>query len=110
MVEFFNFLKVFMVCGTVFFIVMLVLLALPQSKLRLVGLEMGKWVLCAALVVMVPSPIDALPDAIPVLGWLDDIAYIVGAIAAARGALGERRKRAMLEEIEMNALRAQAED
>ena len=42
MSEFFEFMKVLIGCGTVVFLTMMVLLALPQSKLRLVGLELTK--------------------------------------------------------------------
>ncbi len=110
MSDFFSFLKVFMICGTVFFLAMLVLLALPQSRLRSVGLEIGKWALCAGLLLLLPSPVDVLPDVVPVLGWADDIGYVLGAIAAARGALGERKKRALLEEIEMDELRVREKE
>ena len=101
MAEFFSFLKLFMICGTVFFLVMLVLLSLPQSRLRCVGLEMAKWALACGLVLLVPSPVDVVPDVVPVVGWADDLAYIVGAIAAVSGALNERKKRAYLESVEM---------
>lgn len=104
MVEFFSFLKTFTVCGTVFFITMVVLMAMPQSKLRSVGLEMTKWALACGLLLMVPSPVDVVPDVVPVVGWLDDIGYVVGAIAAANSALEERRRRARLEQWELSAL------
>lgn len=100
MAEFFGFLKVFVMCGAVFFITTTVLLALPQSKLRSVGLEMCKWALVCGLLLMVPSPVDVLPDVVPGVGWLDDIGYIVGAIGAAKSAINERKRRSVLEEIE----------
>ncbi|QDV90560.1 hypothetical protein RAS2_16400 [Phycisphaerae bacterium RAS2] len=102
MAEFFGFLKVFVMCGTVFFITMTVLLALPQSKLRSVGLEMSKWALVCGLLLMVPSPVDVLPDVVPGIGWLDDIGYILGAICAANSAMSERKRRTMLEEAEFD--------
>lgn len=100
MAEFFEFLKVFVICGTVFFITMTVLLAMPQSKLRSVGLEMSKWALMCGLLLMVPSPIDVLPDVVPVAGWLDDFGYILGALGAAKSAVTERKRRTALEELE----------
>lgn len=106
MTEFFGFLKVFVICGSLFFIVMLVLLAMPSSKLRTVGMEIAKWVMCAACVFMIPSPVDVVPDVVPVVGWLDDIGYIVAAIAAARGALAEGRKRKLYEQLEVSDLEA----
>lgn len=104
MEAFFSFLKVFVACGSLFFIVMLVLLALPQSRLRCVGLEMAKWALCAGLLLMVPSPADVIPDVVPGVGWLDDIGYVVAAFASASGALKERKKRKLYEELEMKDL------
>lgn len=104
----FSFLKVFVLCGSLLFIAMLVLLSLPQSRLRCVGLELSKWVLCAGLALLTVSPIDALPDAIPVVGWLDDIGYIVAAVAAARSAMGDRKKRKLYEDIELQNLQDQA--
>ncbi len=100
MSEFFSFLKVFAICGTVFFVATTVLLSLPQSKLRSVGMEMSKWALVCGLLLMVPSPVDVLPDVVPGIGWLDDIGYILGAIGAAKGAMNERKRRTMWEEAE----------
>lgn len=106
MSEFFLFLRVLVICGSLFFIVMLVLLAMPTSKLRTVGMEIAKWVMCAACVFMIPSPVDVVPDVAPVVGWLDDLGYIVAAIAAARGALAEGRKRKLYEQLEVSDLEA----
>lgn len=100
MAEFFSFLKMIVVCGTVFFITMTVLLALPQSKLRSMGLEMSKWALACGLLLLVPSPVDVIPDVVPGLGWADDIGYVVAAGFAAKSALGERKRRTLLEELE----------
>lgn len=107
-VSFFGLLKTVVVCGTLFFLVMLVLLALPQSKLRCVGLEMAKWVLCGAMLMMIPSPIDVIPDVVPGLGWADDIGYLIAAISTGRGALNERKKRRLLEAAEMHELEARS--
>ena len=102
MADFFSFLKIFVLCGTFFFVAMLVLLAMPQSRLRSVGMEMSKWAFVVGLLLMVPSPIDVLPDVIPGVGWLDDIGYILGAIVAAGSALKERERRQAFEEVEFN--------
>lgn len=108
MAEFFSFLRFFVGCSSLLFIVMLVLLALPQSRLRCVGLEIAKWALCVGLLILLPSPLDVIPDVVPGVGWLDDIGYIVAAIGSARSALGERKKRALYEEIELDELRERA--
>jgi len=102
MADFFSFLKIFVLCGTFFFVAMLVLLAMPQSRLRSVGMEMSKWAFVVGLLLMVPSPIDVLPDVVPGVGWLDDIGYILGAIVAAGSALKERERRQAFEEVEFN--------
>lgn len=102
MSEFFSFLKVFIGCSTVLFMVMLVLLALPQSRLRCVGLEMTKWLLAAGMAVLVASPADLIPF-LPV----DDIGYVIAGICAAKSALGERQKRLLYEEVELAELRDQ---
>lgn len=108
MSEFFSFLKVFVGCSSLIFIVLLVLLALPQSKLRTIGLEITKYALAAGLFLLVPSPVDVLPDVIPALGWCDDLGYVVAGIAAIRSALGERKKRLLYEEIELKDLKDKA--
>lgn len=110
MAEFFGFLKMFIGCGALVFVVMLLLLALPQSRLRCVGLEMTKWLMAVGLICLVPSPVDTVPDVIPALGWIDDLLYIVGAIASAKSALGDRKKRKLYEEIELRELEAQAKE
>ena len=110
MTEFFGFMKMFVLCGTVFFIIMTVLLALPQSRLRSVGLEMSKWALMCGLLLMVPSPIDVLPDVLPGIGWLDDIGYVIAAIMSGRSAVAERKKRSALEELEFRRTMAQKRD
>ncbi len=87
-----------MLCGTVLTIAFLILMALPQSKLRSVGMEIGKWIMAALCAILVISPIDIIPDVIPVLGWGDDIGYVVAAVAAARSAWKERQERQLMEE------------
>ena len=46
-----------------------------------------KIVLMIILAVLVLSPIDALPDVIPVVGWVDDVAYVAGILGTAVGML-----------------------
>lgn len=64
----------------------IILLALPQSRLRKVFLKVLAWInglIVVLLGVTVVSPIDAIPDFIPVIGQADDIVAIAGAIGAA---------------------------
>ena len=43
------------------------------------------------LAVLVLSPIDALPDVIPVVGWVDDVAYVAGMLGTAVSMLKGKR-------------------
>lgn len=109
MAAFIDLMKLLIGCGTVLFIVLLVLLALPQSKLRYVGLEIVKWVMAAGLFLMVPSPVDVVPDVLPPFTYLDDLGYIIAAIGMIKSARGDRRKRGLLEEIELAELQVRVE-
>lgn len=93
MTQFFSMVKFLAGCGTVIFIATLILMALPQCKLRSIGLEMTKWVIAGGLVLLIPSPVDAIPDVLPGIGWVDDIGYALGAVAAAKSAMKEHRSR-----------------
>lgn len=88
MSDFFEFLKLLALCATAFVVVFLVLLSLPQSRLRSVALEVSKYVIAAACAVLFVSPIDFLP-LIPI----DDIGYLAGGLAAVASARGERQRR-----------------
>ena len=86
--------KWIMACGTIFMIAFFVLLGMPQSRLRSVGMQIVKWLTAAGLVLLVISPVDFIPDVIPLLGWGDDAAYLIGAFCAARSARKEGVMRA----------------
>lgn len=109
MVEFIGLLKLVVGCSSLLFLTFLVLLALPQSKLRAVGLEVSKYAMVAGLILMIPNPADVVPDVIPVLGFADDLGYIVAAIAAFRSARGNRQTRLLYDEAERAELRRRAE-
>lgn len=103
MADLFSFLKLFIMCSTVFFVITLVLLALPQSRLRCVGLEMSKWMFVAGMAFLVASPADLIPF-LP----LDDIGYVIAGICAGKSALAERQKRLLYDEIELEDLRSRS--
>lgn len=98
MAEFVSLLKTVVICGTLFFMTFVVLLSLPKSRMRSVCLEMAKYVIAGGLVLLTISPVDVLPDVVPLVGWADDLGYIIGAVAAVRSGLHERKVRAELPE------------
>jgi uncharacterized membrane protein YkvA (DUF1232 family) len=64
----------------------LILLALPQSRLRyyvLRILAIAFFTVAVLLGLYILSPMDIVPDVIPVLGQLDDIAALVGVVMSA---------------------------
>lgn len=93
---FFGFLKVLAVCATLFFVVFLVLLALPKSQLRSLVLEFFGWITAGGSAVLVVSPVDIIPDPIPFLGQMDDVAYIVVGIISGLLAYFQRKSRQQL--------------
>ena len=73
----FSFLKLAAICGTAFGVLFVVLLALPGSRLRDFCVEvMKRFGATGAAAVYFISPIDLIPDFIPVLGQLDDLAVL----------------------------------
>jgi len=60
------------------------LLLVQMGKDTLAGrYKMNKWnmSIIAATILYVVSPIDAIPDLVPVLGWLDDVTIVGYAIS-----------------------------
>ena len=61
----------------------MILLALPQSRLRyyvLRGLGIVFFTITGLIALYIVSPLDVLPDVIPLLGQIDDGGALVGAI------------------------------
>lgn len=87
---------VIVVCGTLLVGLFVVLLAMPKSRLRSVFMEVVAWVVAAASVVLLFSPLDLAPDVIPVVGQIDDIGYIISAVAGSLLAYRQRRQRDLL--------------
>ncbi len=100
MAEIFSLFKLMVGCASVVFIVTIILLALPKSRLRAISLEVMKWVLAFGLFVLVPSPIDLAPDIAPPFTYLDDLGYAAAGVASIRSAINDRRKRIAAEATE----------
>ena len=89
MQNFFNFLTLSMLFGTILISLFLILLSLPASRLRYFFLHLyskGLYVASGLCVLYIISPIDLIPDLIPILGQVDDAAALVAAIFT--GSLG----------------------
>ena len=44
------------------------------------NIPVGQSILCVAAIVYAVSPIDIIPDAVPVAGWLDDAGFLTAAV------------------------------
>ena len=85
MSEFFGFLSTFLWCGTILGLAFMVVLAMPQSRMRDV---MKKVLLAVACGIYVLSPIDLMPEALlGPFGFIDDIGALAAGIVAARSAV-----------------------
>ncbi len=78
--EFWDVAKIVGVLGAVFIVLVLILLAIPGSRLRKVFSAIY-FLVAALLGVYVVSPIDLIPDIIPLLGLSDDAVASVIAVA-----------------------------
>ena len=83
---FWEFAKLLLIVGAVLFGLILVLLAIPGSRLRRV-LATVFFAIAGILGVYIISPLDFIPDIIPVLGQIDDLLASVLAIVSAIGGL-----------------------
>jgi len=93
MEAFFSFLKVLLFCACTLAALFLVLLSLPQSKLRGMLLEVMGWAGGVASAALIVSPIDFIPDMIPVAGQADDLVYLLCAVGSFWTAWKQRRER-----------------
>jgi uncharacterized membrane protein YkvA (DUF1232 family) len=86
MERFWEFAKLLLIVGATLFGLILILLALPGSRLRKVMATVF-FTIAGLLGVYVISPLDLIPDIIPVLGQVDDVLASILAIVSAIGGL-----------------------
>jgi uncharacterized membrane protein YkvA (DUF1232 family) len=92
MTEIFSTIRLMAILGGGLLLALLVLLSLPQSKLKEIVLPFVGWAIAALSVAYIVSPLDVLPDFIPVVGWADDLAALAVGIASALSAMNAGKK------------------
>lgn len=74
-------------CGSLLAVVFLILLALPQSRLRVFLMPIVGWSLAIFCAFYCISPVDLVPEAfLGPFGLIDDVVALSGGIAAAMAA------------------------
>lgn len=76
-----------------FLFLLAILLALPKSKFRSFALEAMGWTGGGASLLWIASPIDLIPEFIPIAGELDDVGYIISGIICAITIYMQRKNR-----------------
>jgi uncharacterized membrane protein YkvA (DUF1232 family) len=85
--NFWDFARLLVIVGAVLLGLVLILLALPGSRFRKV-LSTVFFAIAGLLGIYIVSPLDFIPDLIPVLGQMDDVlASILAVISAISGLL-----------------------
>jgi hypothetical protein len=98
--EFSDIAKIAAILGAVFIVIVLILLAIPGSRLRKVFSGIY-FVVAALLGVYVVSPIDLIPDIIPLLGQSDDaLASVIAVANVVAGVILYLRRRSSPPEVQ----------
>ena len=85
--EIYAIIRLMVVVGGGLVLALLILLSMPQSRLKEIVQPFVGWAVAALSVGLIISPIDPIPDVIPILGWADDLVALVVAIASAKAAM-----------------------
>jgi uncharacterized membrane protein YkvA (DUF1232 family) len=84
---FFDVIRLLVGCGTLLALALMVLVALPQSKLRDVFIQIVGWVFAIFCGIYCISPVDIVPEALlGPFGLIDDAGALVVGIASAAAA------------------------
>jgi hypothetical protein len=90
---FFSFLKVAIIGIFALIALVLVLLAIPQTRFKSTLTEILAWFGFLGASGLVASPVDLIPDFLPVIGWSDDIGYALLALVCGYIGWNLRRRR-----------------
>ena len=90
---FFSFLKVATIGIFALIALVLVLLAIPQTRFKSTLAEFLAWFGFLGASGLVASPVDLIPDVLPVIGWSDDIGYALLALICGYMRWNLRRRR-----------------
>jgi uncharacterized membrane protein YkvA (DUF1232 family) len=90
---FFSFLKVVTIGIFALIALVLVLLAIPQTRFKSMLTEILAWFGFLGASGLVASPVDLIPDFLPVIGWFDDIGYALLSLVCGYIGWNLRRRR-----------------
>jgi uncharacterized membrane protein YkvA (DUF1232 family) len=90
---FFSFLKVATIGIFALIALVLVLLAIPQTRFKSTLTELLAWFGFLGASGLVANPVDLIPDFLPVIGWFDDIGYALLALVCGYIGWHLRRRR-----------------
>jgi len=89
MKNFWGFAEIVVICITILLVVFVVLISIPNSPFKKIGAKIFGYILYAITgtsLLYILSPLDIIPDIIPVAGQADDVgAGIFGGISALMG-------------------------
>jgi len=90
---FFSFLKVALIGIFALIALVLVLIAIPQTRFKSTLRELLAWFGFLGASGLVVSPVDLIPDFLPVIGWTDDLGYALLALVCGYIGWNQRRRR-----------------